>query len=117
MRCLVWFDDTPRNLVVDKIRDGAAAYHALFHAPPNVCLCSATNVAAVDGRVDSIDVGTAIDNKPPWINTANLFLLGRVEHGTALNKGDYRQARGALQSDGPPAEVVIRRMRDREERP
>jgi hypothetical protein len=103
-------DDTPRKTIEDKIRDGAAAYQKLFHAPANVCVCSAANVAAVGGRVGLIDVGVAIDNKPPWIDTPNLFLLGQM--GTAEALGDYRQARGALQSNGPPSEVVMRRMRD-----
>jgi hypothetical protein len=104
-----WFDDTPRKPVADKIRDGAAAYEARFNEWPNICVCSPANVAAVDGRVDFIAVSVSLDDKPPWIGTANLFLLGRVE------SGNYRHARGALQSgNDTPSEVVIRRMRDEE---
>jgi hypothetical protein len=111
---LGWYDDTPKKSIADKILDGAVAYTMHFKAWPNICVCSPANVAAVDGRVDDdIDVGTSLDNKPPWIGTANLFLLGRVESGETL--GDYRQARGALHSgDDTPSEVVIRRMRDEE---
>jgi hypothetical protein len=79
-------DDTPKKAIEDKIRDGAAAYLALFHAPATVCVCSTANAAAVGWTVDGIPVGSSVDKGAAIITTPNLFLLGRIETAEARGK-------------------------------
>jgi hypothetical protein len=79
-------DNTPHKTVEDKIRDGAAAYQQLFHAPANVCVCSTANAAAVGWTVDGIPVGSSVDKGAAIITTPNLFLLGRIETAEARGK-------------------------------
>jgi hypothetical protein len=81
---LGWVDDTPHKTVEEKIRDGATAYLALFHAPAEVCVCSTANAAAVGWTVDGIPVGSSVDKGAAIITTPNLFLLGRIETAEAL---------------------------------
>jgi hypothetical protein len=83
---LGWVDATPKKAIEDKIRDGAAAYQKLFHAPAEVCVCSTANAAAVGWTVDGIPVGSSVDKGAAIITTPNLFLLGRIESGGARDK-------------------------------
>jgi hypothetical protein len=82
---LGWVDNTPHKTIEDKIRDGAAAHLALFHAPAEVCVCSTANAAAVGWTVDGIPVGSSVDKGAAIITTPNLFLLGRMAEALGDN--------------------------------